>query len=96
MIDGKLEKSDLEFPTQFPEETWDFSHIEMWHSLSEDLIREFADKWNWETISKTQNMSEEFMLEFEDRIVWKWVYFYHPQNLSQSLIDKYNLHVKGY
>ena len=38
--------------------------------MSEDFIREFADKVNWNNISEHQALSDEFTREFEDRFCY--------------------------
>jgi len=38
--------------------------------LSEDFIREFADRLDWEQISRKQPLSDKFINEFEDYVDW--------------------------
>ena len=41
--------------------------------LSENFIREFADRVDWDYISIIQHLSEDFIREFADRVDWDYI-----------------------
>jgi len=55
--------------------------------LSEDLIRQFADKVDWDNISWSQNLSENFIREFSDKV--NWDYISYRQVLSKDFIREF-------
>jgi hypothetical protein len=55
--------------------------------LTEDIMREYADKLNWSDISFYQTLSEPFMEEFKDRLNWDSITL--TQKLSSEFIKKY-------
>ena len=59
------------------------SHVE----LSEQFIREYADKINWEYISKYQKLSEQFIEEFKDEVHWENIII--KQSLNEQFIKKH-------
>ena len=58
--------------------------LSKYEGLTEDFIREFADKVNWETISLWQTLSEDFIKEYKDKVNWNYI-SYH-QKLSKPFI----------
>ena len=46
-----------------------WKHLSEHGGLTEDFIREFADKVDWEYISKHQHLSKEFIEKFKDRLI---------------------------
>ena len=46
----------------------DWVSLSMHKGLTEDFIREFADRVDWEWISQYQHLSEGFIREFADRV----------------------------
>ena len=65
----------------------DWSWIFIYHSFSEEFIKEFLDKTNWYSISAWQNLSEEFIREFKDRVDWVWISW--CQKLSEDFIKEF-------
>ena len=55
--------------------------------LTEDFIREFADRVDWEWISQYQHLSEGFIREFADRVYWYWISKY--KHLSEDFIREF-------
>ena len=62
--------------------------------LTEDFIREFADRVDWEWISQYQHLSEGFIREFADRVYWYWISKY--KHLSEDFIRKFTDRVYWY
>ena len=46
----------------------DWETLSEHRGLTEDFIREFADKVDWECISIYQHLSEDFIREFKDKV----------------------------
>ena len=59
----------------------------MFNHVSEDIIREFADRVNWTGISSCQHLSEGFIREFADKVDWEAVSEY--QSLSEDFIREF-------
>ena len=55
--------------------------------LTEDFIREFADKVNWRIISAYQRLSEDFIREFNEKVDWYSISIY--QHLSKEFIEEF-------
>ena len=55
--------------------------------LTEDFIREFADRVNWYWISQCQHLSEDFIREFADRVDWNLISMF--QRLSEDFIREF-------
>ena len=55
--------------------------------MSEDFIREFADRGNWVFIAKHQHLSENFIREFKDDVRWYVISMY--QRLSEEFIREF-------
>ena len=70
----------------------DWHRISKYQSLSETLMREYADKLDWYWISIHQKLSESFLREFADKLDWR--YIVKHQSLSDSFIIEMQL--KGY
>ena len=62
--------------------------------LTEDFIREFADKVYWEWISTSQRLSEDFIREFKDKVDWFYISEY--QHLSENFIREFKGRVRWY
>jgi len=62
--------------------------------LSEEFIREFADKVIWYYISQYQILSEDFIREFKDRVNWEYISSY--QKLSEAFIGEFKDKVSWY
>lgn len=65
----------------------DWKCISKHQQLSEDFIREFADKVYWDYISARQQLSEDFMREFADKVDWKCISIF--QHLSEAFIREF-------
>lgn len=65
----------------------DWYHCSYIENLSEDFIREFADKVRWSSISYNQNLSENFIAEFETKVSWAAIS--EKQNISEEFIEKF-------
>jgi hypothetical protein len=63
---------------------FDWYMISYYQALSEDFIREFADKVNWYQISRHQTLSEPFIREFADKVDWRHIS--SSQTLSEPFI----------
>ena len=61
--------------------------ISVYQELSEEFIREFADRVDWQRISIYQRLSEGFIREFADRVDWLQISKY--QELSDEFIKEY-------
>lgn len=59
--------------------------VSMHEGLTEDFIREFADKVDWNCISRFQYLSEDFIREFKDRVDWCSKH----QHLSKEFIREF-------
>ena len=59
--------------------------------LTEDFIREFADKVDWEWLSRYQRLSEDFIREFKDKVDWFYISEY--QHLSENFIREFKDYV---
>ena len=57
-------------------------------TLSEDFIREFADRVDWAYISYYQTLSEDFIREFADRVNWNGI------SRCQTLSDEFRKEFK--
>ena len=66
---------------------WNWSNVLRYAKLSEDFIKEFADKVNWFCVSRYQHLSESFIREFTDRVDWDYISEY--QRLSEDFIREY-------
>ena len=51
----------------------DWVSLSMHKGLTEDFIREFADRVDWEWISQYQHLSEGFIREIADRVYLHWI-----------------------
>ena len=60
--------TEQEIRQQIENGTVNWYNISRNQTLSENFIREFADKVNWYSISKYQILSESFIREFADRL----------------------------
>ena len=56
-------------------------------NLTEDFIREFADRLDWGYISAYQHLSEDFIREFKDRVNWSLISKH--QRLSEDFIREF-------
>ena len=65
-----------------PYQRW--TSVSKHEGLTEDFIREFADKVNWCYISLCQHLSEDFICEFKDRVSWYYISIF--QHLSEDFI----------
>ena len=65
----------------------DWVSLSMHKGLTEDFIREFADRVDWEWISQYQHLSEGFIREFADRVYWYWISKY--KHLSEDFIREF-------
>ena len=65
----------------------DWKSVSKHEGLTEDFIREFADKVNWYFISFCQYLSEDFIREFKDKVDWYWISRY--QRLSEDFIREF-------
>ena len=65
----------------------DWMAVSRHRGLSEDFIREFADKVRWYWISIYQHLSENFIREFKDNVDWDWISKY--QHLSEDFIREF-------
>ena len=61
--------------------------LSMHKGLTEDFIREFADRVDWEWISIYHQLSESFIREFADRVYWYWISKY--KHLSEDFIREF-------
>ena len=78
-----LKRANEILGTNYP--NWD--NISASQHLSENFIREFADRVNWTCISATQHLSEDFMREFANRVHWNWISMF--QTLSDDFIREF-------
>ena len=65
----------------------DWESVSKHKGLTEDFIREFADKVRWYWISIYQHLSENFIREFKDNVDWDWISKY--QHLSEDFIREF-------
>ena len=65
----------------------DWMAVSRHRGLSEDFIREFADKVDWYIVSRYQYLSEDFIREFKDRVDWACISVY--QHLSEDFIREF-------
>ena len=65
----------------------DWKSVSKHEGLTEDFIREFADKVDWYFISFCQHLSEDFIREFKDKVDWYWISRY--QRLSEDFIREF-------
>ena len=68
-------------------EDWNTLSASSRENLTEDFIREFADKVNWYYISLYQHLSEDFIREFANRVNWNAVSA--NQRLSEDFIREF-------
>ena len=61
--------------------------LSRYNGLTEEFIREFADKVHWDCISIYQHLSEEFIREFKDWLDWDWISI--RQHLSEDFIREF-------
>ena len=80
-----LEKAKNKYGIESKADTWkELSRI---HNLSEDFIREFADRVDWYYVSEYQKLSESFIKEFAGKVDWYCISAY--QKLSESFIREF-------
>jgi len=65
----------------------DWKRVSEYRNLSEDFIREFANKVDWTSISRNQRLSEDFIREFADKVGWYFISWF--QNLSEDFIREF-------
>ena len=65
----------------------DWKSVSRHKGLTEDFIREFANKVNWCYISLCQHLSEDFIREFKDRVSWYYISTF--QHLSEDFIREF-------
>ena len=65
----------------------DWYFISGYEYLSEEFIKEFADKVNWGCISLHQKLSEPFIREFKDKVDWVGISVH--QKLSENFIREF-------
>ena len=68
-MDKMLQRANEILGTNY-QDWYDVSEHE---GLTEDFIREFADRVHWIGISAQQHLSEDFIREFADRVDWNWI-----------------------
>ena len=56
------------------------------NDISEDFIREFADRVDWELIYEYQSLSGEFIREFANRVDWNE---FERQKLNRDFIQEF-------
>jgi hypothetical protein len=64
------------------------------YNLTEEFIREFADKVDWACICMYQKLSEDFIREFQDKVHWDRIC--SNQKFSESFIREFEKEVKPY
>ena len=71
----------------------DWHWISRHQHLSEEFIREFADKVNWRIISAYQRLSEDFIREFNEKVNWYCISVcqHLPQEFIEEFIDKVDI-----
>jgi hypothetical protein len=50
--------------------------------LTEEFIREFADKLDWAEISRKYEFCDNFLIEFKNHILWDTFLIYRPVGFS--------------
>ena len=65
----------------------DWYEVSEHEGLTEDFIREFADRVHWLGISEYQHLSENFIREFADRVDWYRIS--ECQHLSEDFIREF-------
>ena len=80
---GTLERANEILGTNYD----DWVSLSMHKGLTEDFVREFADKVDWKCLSKYQRLSEDFIREFKDKVDWYWASAY--QHLSENFIREF-------
>ena len=65
----------------------DWAKISYGVKLTENFIREFANKVTWGYISECQTLSESFIREFSDKVSWWWIS--QNQTLSENFIREF-------
>ena len=65
----------------------DWYYLSGHEGLTEDFIREFADKVDWYIVSRYQYLSENFIREFKDMVDWSWIS--ESQHLSENFIREF-------
>ena len=66
---------------------YDWLSVSAHKFLTEDFIREFADKVDWINISRYQQLSEDFIREFSSRVDWDYISTH--QRLSENFIREF-------
>lgn len=69
--------------------------ISAMQELSEEFMREYADKIYWDNATTSQKMSEQFMIEYADKLNWDHLCRF-GRNLSEQFIDQYADKVNWY
>ena len=72
----------------------DWYEVSEHEGLTEDFIREFADKVDWYCISEYQRLSEDFIREFSAKVDWGYISTY--QQLSEDFIREFQDKVDWY
>ena len=65
----------------------DWYYLSGHERLTEDFIREFADKVDWYIVSRYQYLSENFIRELKDMVDWSWIS--ESQHLSENFIREF-------
>jgi len=65
---------------------WDCISVAKNSDISEDFLREYANKVNWKLLVRYRKLSEDFIMEFKDKLDLKRVLMY--QNLSEDFKEK--------
>ena len=65
----------------------DWFDVSCHKGLTEDFIREFADKVYWGSISTYQHLAEDFIREFKDKVNWLTISV--SQQLSEDFIREF-------